>query len=181
MAVWQAAWYCDVCDGVFFAPGTFRDLVIVGERETLAANFGTGEVKIVANRHVKEGGTWKALDGATETHKASGPEPLRHELKLFLDACPGGYQQMIVTTHETHLLDLDLLRRDEIWFIEKDKHQQSRLTSLGNLKARKDLRIEKGYLQGRFGGIPFIGDTKKLMDMIHCPANGKQHEKKASS
>ncbi len=73
----------------YFAPGTFRDLVIVGERETLAADFGTGEVKIFANRPVKEGGTWKALDGAVETHKASGPEPLRHELKLFLDACAG--------------------------------------------------------------------------------------------
>ncbi len=101
-------------------------------------------------------------------------------LKLFLDACPGKCQQMIVTTHETHLLDLDLLRRDEVWFMEKDRHQQSRLSSLGDWKARKDLRIEKGYLQGRFGGIPFIGDTKKLMDMIQCPVNGTRHEKKTS-
>ena len=102
-------------------------------------------------------------------------------LKLFLDACPGKCQQMIVTTHETHLLDYDLLRRDEIWFMEKDRHQQSRLSSLGDWKARKDLRIEKGYLQGRFGGIPFIGDTKKLMDMIQCPVNGTRNEKKTPS
>lgn len=102
-------------------------------------------------------------------------------LKLFLDACPGKCQQMIVTTHETHLLDLDLLRRDEIWFMEKDRHQQSRLNSLVDWKARKDLRIEKGYLQGRFGGVPFIGDTKKLMDLIQCPANGTRHEKKTPS
>jgi hypothetical protein len=102
-------------------------------------------------------------------------------LKLFLDACPGKCQQMIVTTHETHLLDLELLRRDEVWFLEKDRHQQSRLSSLGDWKARKDLRIEKGYLQGRFGGIPFIGDTKKLMDMIQCPVDGKGHEKKTPS
>jgi UDP-N-acetylglucosamine 3-dehydrogenase len=73
----------------YFAPGTFRDCVIVGEQETLAGDFGTGEVKVLANRHVKEGGLWNALDGAAETHKASGPEPLRHELKLFLDACAG--------------------------------------------------------------------------------------------
>jgi AAA15 family ATPase/GTPase len=99
-------------------------------------------------------------------------------LKLFLDACPGRHQQMIVTTHETHLLDLDLLRRDEVWFIEKDRQQQSHLSSLGDLNARKDLRIEKGYLQGRFGGIPFIGDTKKLIDMIQCPVNGTRNEKK---
>jgi AAA15 family ATPase/GTPase len=102
-------------------------------------------------------------------------------LKLFLDACPGKCQQMIVTTHETHLLDLELLRRDEVWFMEKDRQQQSRLSSLGDWKARKDLRIEKGYLQGRFGGIPFIGDTKKLMDMIQCPVNGTPNEKKAPS
>lgn len=102
-------------------------------------------------------------------------------LKLFLDACPGKCQQMIVTTHETHLLDLDLLRRDEVWFMEKDRHQQSRLSSLGDWKARKDLRIEKGYLQGRFGGVPFIGDTKKLMDIIQCPVNGTRNEKKTPS
>ena len=53
-------------------------------------------------------------------------------LKLFLDACPSGCQQLIVTTHETHLLDLELLRRDEIWFMEKDRHQQSRISSLGD-------------------------------------------------
>lgn len=99
-------------------------------------------------------------------------------LKLFLEVCPGKCQQMIVTTHETHLLDLDLLRRDEIWFVEKDHRQQSRLSSLADFKARKDLRIEKGYLQGRFGGIPFIGDTKKLMDLIQCSDNGTRNEKK---
>jgi AAA15 family ATPase/GTPase len=102
-------------------------------------------------------------------------------LKLFLDACPGKCQQMIVTTHETHLLDLDLLRRDEIWFMEKDRHQQSRLSSLADLNVRNDLRIEKGYLQGRFGGVPFIGDTKKLMDLIQCPVNGSRNEKKTPS
>ena len=102
-------------------------------------------------------------------------------LKLFLDACPGGCQQMIVTTHETHLLDLELLRRDEIWFLEKDLDQQTRLSSLSRWRPRNDLRIEKGYLQGRFGGIPFIGDTQKLMDMIQRPTGGKTHAKKTPS
>lgn len=71
----------------YFAPGTYRDCVIVGERETLAGDFGTAEVKVVANRHVKHGEAWSAPEGATETYKATGPEPLSHELKLFLDAC----------------------------------------------------------------------------------------------
>jgi len=102
-------------------------------------------------------------------------------LKFFVESCPGACQQMILTTHETHLLDQDLLRRDEIWFVEKDGKQQTQLYSLADLNIRNDLRIEKGYLQGRFGGIPFIGDTKKLMDLIQCPTNGKPNAKKTSS
>ncbi len=99
-------------------------------------------------------------------------------LKFFIEACPGACQQLIVTTHETHLLDQDLLRRDEVWFAEKDKRQQTQLYSLVDLNVRNDLRLEKGYLQGRFGGIPFIGDPKKLMDLIRCASNGKAHAKK---
>ncbi|MEP3481129.1 MAG: AAA family ATPase [Fuerstiella sp.] len=90
-------------------------------------------------------------------------------LKFFVEVCPGANQQLIVTTHETHLLDLDLLRRDEIWFVEKDDRQQTRLFSLADLKVRKDLRIEKSYLQGRFGGVPFIGGADKLKDLVNCP------------
>jgi len=94
---------------------------------------------------------------------------LSHKLlKFFTEACPGGCQQMIVTTHETHLLDQDLLRRDEVWFIEKDDKQQSQLTSLANMNVRKDMRIEKGYLHGRFGGIPFIGNTDRLKEFLRC-------------
>ena len=73
----------------------------------------------------------------------------------------GATLQMTVTTHETQLLDLDLLRRDESWLMEKDRHQQSKLSSLGDCKPRKDPRIEKGYPQGRSGGIPFIGDRAR--------------------
>jgi len=102
-------------------------------------------------------------------------------IKFFIETCPHAYQQMIVTTHETHLLDQDLLRRDEIWFVEKDKKQQTRLYSLVDLNVRNDVRLEKDYLQGRFGGIPFIGDPKKLMDLIKCPTNGKPHAKKTPS
>ncbi|MBI3922505.1 MAG: AAA family ATPase [Armatimonadetes bacterium] len=73
--------------------------------------------------------------------------------------------QMILTTHETGLLDLDLLRRDEIWFVEKDKEGGSHLTSLAEFKykVRSDLKIARGYLNGRFGAIPFVGDVKALL------------------
>jgi len=89
-------------------------------------------------------------------------------LKFFLKACPGSCQQLIVTTHETHLLDLNLLRRDEIWFTEKDAQQQTQLFSLADMKPRKDSRVEKGYLQGRFGGVPLFSGIEKLHDLVDC-------------
>ncbi len=70
--------------------------------------------------------------------------------------------QLIFTTHDTNLLDLDLLRRDEIWFVEKDKGGASHLSSLAEYKIREDLKIEKGYLNGRFGALPFSGQPECL-------------------
>ncbi len=71
--------------------------------------------------------------------------------------------QLLFTTHESSLLDLELLRPDEIWFMEKDKGYSSHLTSLSDYKIRKDLRIERNYLIGRFGAIPFIGNLNELI------------------
>jgi uncharacterized protein len=84
--------------------------------------------------------------------------------RMFVETALAGKKksQMIFTTHDTNLLDLDLLRRDEIWFVEKDKSGASHLYSLAEFKLRPDLPIQKGYLQGRFGAIPFIGDISRL-------------------
>lgn len=76
--------------------------------------------------------------------------------------CKARNNQLIFTTHDTNLLDLDLLRRDEIWFVEKNQQGVSNLYSLAEFKIRPDLQIEKGYLNGRFGAIPFFGDPKSL-------------------
>jgi AAA15 family ATPase/GTPase len=73
-----------------------------------------------------------------------------------------GDSQIIFTTHDTNLLDLSLFRRDEIWFVEKDKGGSSHIYSLAEFKVRPDLQIEKGYLNGRFGAIPFVGDIRSL-------------------
>ncbi len=74
----------------YFAPGTSRDCVLVGERATLSADFGSGEVTVHENRHVPGPGGWQAPEGRHRTLKASGPEPLRRELELFLDAAARG-------------------------------------------------------------------------------------------
>ena len=72
--------------------------------------------------------------------------------------------QLIFTTHETHLLDSELLRRDEIWFVEKANEQVTKLTPLSEYSVRKDLRLEKGYLHGRFGAVPVVSGFEELID-----------------
>ena len=76
--------------------------------------------------------------------------------------CRDKNNQLIFTTHDTNLLDLDLLRRDEIWFVEKSEQGVSNFYSLAEFKMKPDLKIEKGYLNGRFGAIPFLGNPQSL-------------------
>jgi hypothetical protein len=88
-------------------------------------------------------------------------------LELFANSMPGAKRQLVVTTHEAHLLNQDLLRRDEYWFMEKDESQQSRLGPLSAYRdVRKDLQLEKGYLNGRFGAVPVIGSTEQLERLL---------------
>lgn len=87
------------------------------------------------------------------------PMLTRSIVKLFMDkkTNPHG-AQLIFTTHDTHLLDKQYLRRDQIWFTEKDKTESSDLYSLMEFKVRNDLKIEKNYIEGRYGAIPFISN-----------------------
>ena len=65
--------------------------------------------------------------------------------------------QLIFNTHDTNLLDLELLRRDQIWFAEKNsKDGSSTIYPLDDFSVRKTENIEKGYLLGRYGAIPFL-------------------------
>ena len=71
--------------------------------------------------------------------------------------------QLIFTTHESNLLDLDIFRQDEIWFVKKNKSiGSSNIYSLSEFKPRYDLDIRKGYLKGRFGAIPFLANLEDL-------------------
>ena len=70
--------------------------------------------------------------------------------------------QLIFSTHDTHLLSSKLLRRDQIWFTEKDKMEQTDLYNMMEIelpdgsKPRSDSNYEKNYIAGRYGAIPFI-------------------------
>ncbi len=90
-------------------------------------------------------------------------------LEFFLRSSSDRPGQIVVTSHESNLLDLTLLRRDEIWFAEKDPESATRLYSLLDFKVRNDLEIRKHYLQGRFGAIPFLGDLDRLREAQEHP------------
>ncbi|MBU3661135.1 MAG: ATP-binding protein [Flavobacteriales bacterium] len=80
--------------------------------------------------------------------------------KLTLDEQVMG--QLIFSTHESNLLDQNILRPDEIWFAQKDIDGSSKIYSLSDFKIHNSIDIENGYLKGRFGGIPFLGNLKDL-------------------
>jgi hypothetical protein len=66
--------------------------------------------------------------------------------------------QIIFTTHDVSLLDPNFVRRDQVWFTEKDNQQSSHLYPLLDFSPRKGEALEKGYLQGRYGAIPILGE-----------------------
>ena len=80
--------------------------------------------------------------------------------KLALDENVKG--QLIFSTHESNLLDQSIFRADEIWFAQKDFDGSSKIYSLSDFKIHNTINIENGYLKGRFGGIPFLGNLKDL-------------------
>ncbi|RZK42629.1 MAG: ATP-binding protein [Pedobacter sp.] len=73
--------------------------------------------------------------------------------------------QFIFATHDTNLLDSNLLRRDQICFVEKDKGGASHFYSLAEFKGvRNDASYEKDYIRGKYGAIPYLGDFNSLFE-----------------
>ena len=90
--------------------------------------------------------------------KSMHPSLVKFIMNLFRDSDVNkNGAQLIVTTHETGILSLDMFRRDQIYFTEKDsKSGVTDLYSLDEFSVRKTENIEKGYLMGRYGAIPFL-------------------------
>lgn len=93
-----------------------------------------------------------------EIDKSMHPSIVKFIINLFRDSQVNkNGAQLIVTTHETGILSLDMFRRDQIYFTEKDaKSGVTDLYSLDEFSVRKTENIEKGYLMGRYGAIPFL-------------------------
>ncbi len=74
--------------------------------------------------------------------------------------------QLLFNTHDTNLLRSDVLRRNQIWFTEKDKAGATHLYPLTDFKPRKKENWQRGYLEGRYGAIPFVGDLQVVREAV---------------
>lgn len=94
-----------------------------------------------------------------EIDRSLHPLLTRRLVQLFQNSLtnPKG-AQLVFNTHDTSLLGSGMLRRDQVWFLEKDQMGASHLYSLLDYSPRKDESLEKGYLQGRYGAVPFLGE-----------------------
>jgi AAA15 family ATPase/GTPase len=96
-----------------------------------------------------------------EIERSIHPLLIKELVRKFADN-PNTKGQLIFTTHESNLLDQQIFRQDEIWFAEKDQEGSTDLYTLSDFKEHKTIDIQKGYLNGRYGSIPFLGDLKAL-------------------
>ncbi|WP_419905430.1 AAA family ATPase [Kiloniella sp.] len=134
--------------------------------------------KVLFNINEESNGTQRLLDMAPgfldasadekvyvidELNRSLHPDITTSIIKTFLENTAGKQSQIIVTTHETNLLDQDLVRKDEIWFVQKNTH--STLYSLEEYQPRFDKDVRRGYLAGRFGGLPRLSNSRKLFKL----------------
>lgn len=97
-----------------------------------------------------------------EIDRSLHPDITTSIFKAFLNNTAQIKSQLIVTTHETNLLDQNIVRKDELWFVQKNSNGESSLYSLEEYQPRFDKDIRKGYLTGRFSGVPLIPNFENL-------------------
>ena len=78
-------------------------------------------------------------------------------LQKFFEKTEGLKSQLIVTVHDSNVMNLNIFRQDEIWFVERKKDHSSELYTLNKFKERFDHLVAKDYLLGRYGSIPNFG------------------------
>lgn len=94
-----------------------------------------------------------------ELDRSLHPQMTIKFVETFLKYSENLYTQLIITTYESNLMDLKLLRRDEIWFVERDIIlNESRLYSLEKFKVHNTKKVAKDYLIGRYGAVPIFKD-----------------------
>ncbi len=99
-----------------------------------------------------------------EIDRSLHPQLSKKLIELFFKVSQNTKTQLITTTHESELLDLSLLRRDEIWFVEREKNYQTKLFSLDEFKTRYDTKVSKAYLEGRYGALPLFKNFDSFLE-----------------
>ena len=89
-----------------------------------------------------------------EIERSLHPKLTSRFINLFDKIHNSQNMQLIFTTHESSIMDQKLFRRDEIWFVERNKENVSNVYSLDKFKERYDKKLSKAYLEGRYGAIP---------------------------
>jgi AAA15 family ATPase/GTPase len=159
----------------------FTDIQIVDPKEVFRENTksfkfthkNSSDIEVPFNLNLESEGTlrlailldkiyWTLETGSLilidEINSALHTKAAEAIISLFLnsDTNPNG-AQLIATTHDTNLLRSKMLRKDEIWFTEKSTKGQTMLYSLNDFKINPKDDIEKDYLLGRYGAVPFAG------------------------
>ncbi len=161
----------DVATGSVVEPITTHNVydengLVIGER-----NFHKNQMESEGTKKVIEisGPIFDTLnDGkiliVDELDAKLHPLLTRNIVLLFMDPEKNRHgAQLIFATHDTNLLDLEIIRRDQIWFAEKDRVESTDIYSLVEFKdedgkkVRNDRDIKRDYIRGRYGAIPFIG------------------------
>ena len=93
-----------------------------------------------------------------ELDRSLHPQMTRKFVETFLKMSKETNTQLIITTHESNLMDFQMLRRDEIWFAEREKNNTTTLYTLEQFKVRYDKVVAKNYLAGRYGAVPVFKD-----------------------
>lgn len=110
------------------------------------------------------GGIFDVLDNGKvmlidELESSLHPSITQFLVRLFNSKHNKKNAQLIFTTHDTNLLNSSLFRRDQIYVCTKKPNKHTLLSSLLDFDLREDTNLEKAYLNGRVGGIPFIDET----------------------
>ncbi len=106
---WTVVHYGDIPVSVeanYFVPGNWRDCVIVGERGALVADFNGEAVTVHLGEHRRRGDAWEAVETGKEELPVLGEEPLRSELRAFLDACAGQAPNLVPAATGVRALDV---------------------------------------------------------------------------
>jgi len=107
-----------------------------------------------------------------EIERSLHPNLVYNIFELFFSQCASVDSQLVASTHESSLLTQKLLRKDEIWFVSKNRMGASRLNSLEEYRVRFDKEIRRSYMLGRFKGIPAIGARYQIEQLINNNKEG---------